>query len=258
MLSASAWLNRSHARRLHGADHCRSHPDDPRLVWLFQACLSRDVSRAGWIHPPTTSGDPAPTGQTTGFWTMSRRSETLAQCLLRWTGSFHDDRSPNVSEPIPMRKPLTGEPCAGEPHARFGGRGGLTRPSLPLSTNCGQERPSTSEPLALTKVTPLAGRQLAERDAADAQALDADDVQADEFAHALNLLRPRLVQDEAQRAFMLPGDFGALELDVVERQPEIQFLQVGRRQLAFDGDEVFLFPASCRRRRCVARRCLPA
>ena len=118
--------DRSHARRLHGADHCRSHPDDPRLVWLFQACLSRDVSRAGWIHPPTTSGDPAPTGQTTGFWTMSRRSETLAQCLLRWTGSFHDDRSPNVSEPIPMRKPLTGEPCAGEPHARFGGRGGRT------------------------------------------------------------------------------------------------------------------------------------
>ena len=24
-----------------------------------------------------------------------------------------------------MRKPLTGEPCAGKPHARFGGRGGL-------------------------------------------------------------------------------------------------------------------------------------
>ena len=29
-----------------------------------------------------------------------------------------------------MRKPLTGEPCAGEPHARFGGRGGNT--SRPL------------------------------------------------------------------------------------------------------------------------------
>src|SRR5262245_54673943 len=28
-----------------------------------------------------------------------------------------------VGEPIPMRKPPTGEPCAGEPHARFGGRG---------------------------------------------------------------------------------------------------------------------------------------
>jgi hypothetical protein len=29
---------------------------------------------------------------------------------------------------IPMRKPPTGEPCAGEPHARFGGRGGVTLP----------------------------------------------------------------------------------------------------------------------------------
>jgi len=27
-----------------------------------------------------------------------------------------------------MRKPPTGEPCAGEPHARFGGRGGVTLP----------------------------------------------------------------------------------------------------------------------------------
>ena len=32
-----------------------------------------------------------------------------------------------------MRKPLTGEPCAGEPLARFGGRGGRC-PSLPLYT----------------------------------------------------------------------------------------------------------------------------
>src|SRR5699024_7786257 len=35
-------------------------------------------------------------------------------------------------EPIPMRKPPTGEPCAGEPHARFGGRGELSS-SRPLS-----------------------------------------------------------------------------------------------------------------------------
>ena len=31
-----------------------------------------------------------------------------------------------------MRKPLTGEPCAGEPHARFGGRGGLASFSTPI------------------------------------------------------------------------------------------------------------------------------
>ncbi len=34
-------------------------------------------------------------------------------------------------------QPLTGEPCAGEPHARFGGRGvRLNRTSLPLSVEC--------------------------------------------------------------------------------------------------------------------------
>ena len=32
-----------------------------------------------------------------------------------------------------MWKPLTGEPYAGKPHVRFGGRGG-TEPSLPLSS----------------------------------------------------------------------------------------------------------------------------
>ena len=32
-----------------------------------------------------------------------------------------------------MRKPLTGEPCAGEPHARFGGRGGRESFSTPIT-----------------------------------------------------------------------------------------------------------------------------
>ena len=31
-----------------------------------------------------------------------------------------------------MRKPSTGEPCAGKPHARFGGRGGLTAFPTPI------------------------------------------------------------------------------------------------------------------------------
>ena len=39
--------------------------------------------------------------------------------VLRATQTFHHERSPMGSEPIPMRKPMTGEPCAGEPHARF-------------------------------------------------------------------------------------------------------------------------------------------
>jgi hypothetical protein len=43
---------------------------------------------------------------------------------FRFIGLFTMSQ-PYAGEPIPMRKPPTGEPCAGEPHARFGGRGGL-------------------------------------------------------------------------------------------------------------------------------------
>src|SRR5215468_10543415 len=45
------------------------------------------------------------------------------RAILRGSGTVHHVCSLEASEPIPMRKPLTGEPCAGEPHARFGGRG---------------------------------------------------------------------------------------------------------------------------------------
>jgi hypothetical protein len=53
------------------------------------------------------------------------------KCLLRGVGTVHHEHSPANSEPTPMRTSPTGEPCAGEPHARFGGRGG-SKPSLPL------------------------------------------------------------------------------------------------------------------------------
>src|SRR5262249_668567 len=58
---------------------------------------------------------------------MSQRPSSVAEYFLRNSGVVHLDRSPCVSEPIPMRKLPTGEPCAGEPHARFGGRGRLSR-----------------------------------------------------------------------------------------------------------------------------------
>ena len=49
----------------------------------------------------------------------------LAKRVLRRVGAVLHDAGPIESEPIPMWKPLTGEPCAGKPHARFGGRGGF-------------------------------------------------------------------------------------------------------------------------------------
>jgi hypothetical protein len=37
-----------------------------------------------------------------------------------------------------MLKPPTGEPCAGEPHARFGGRGGLQPFPTPIKNQSGR------------------------------------------------------------------------------------------------------------------------
>src|SRR6266566_1396420 len=39
------------------------------------------------------------------------------------TGAFYPLRSLWAGASIPMRQPPTGEPCAGKPPARFGGRG---------------------------------------------------------------------------------------------------------------------------------------
>ena len=62
-----------------------------------------------------------------GKWTS-----TVAEFLLRRAWPVHLYADVHCSEPIPMRKHLTGEPYAAEPHVRFGGRGGLS-PSPPLS-----------------------------------------------------------------------------------------------------------------------------
>ena len=64
--------------------------------------------------------------------------------VLRYRGAVHLDHSSLAGETLPMRKPATGEPCAGEPHARFGGRGGQ-KPSLPLSSGRSTDILETNE-----------------------------------------------------------------------------------------------------------------
>src|SRR5262249_20316444 len=52
------------------------------------------------------------------------RPSTLAQRLLRPSRAVRPGGSLAGGETLPMRKPPTGEPYAGKPHVRFGGRGG--------------------------------------------------------------------------------------------------------------------------------------
>lgn len=53
----------------------------------------------------------------------------MAKCFLRSEGDFHHAQSLRCGASIPMWKPLTGYPCAGESHARFGWRGGESLPA---------------------------------------------------------------------------------------------------------------------------------
>src|SRR6202011_899463 len=64
----------------------------------------------------------------------------MAECLLRCSWVVHPTHGLRAGETLPMRKPATGEPCAGEPHARFGGRGGPT----PFPTPIGSVRTSVT------------------------------------------------------------------------------------------------------------------
>src|SRR6516225_4395878 len=45
---------------------------------------------------------------------------------LRCAWAVHPSHCLCAGETLPMWKPTTGEPYAGEPHVRFGGRGGAT------------------------------------------------------------------------------------------------------------------------------------
>ena len=90
-----------------------SDPDDPR-EWSW-------VEASVWTDRMLAALDNGVRG---GKW-----SSTLAKCLLRSAWAFHLTRSPCCGEPTPKGKLLTGELCAGEPHAQFGGRGG--RQSFP-------------------------------------------------------------------------------------------------------------------------------
>ena len=56
-------------------------------------------------------------------------SLALDQRLLRGRRAVRASHGLAGREMLPMRKPPTGEPCAGKPHARFGGRGGDAVPT---------------------------------------------------------------------------------------------------------------------------------
>src|SRR5216684_6291013 len=104
------------------------------MVWLFQTRHADSVSKPRSFRSATAARRSAQAGQAARLRTMQSRSPAMAQRLLRNTRTVHLLHSHRTTKTPPMRKPATGEPYAGEPHVRFGGRGGY-KPSLPLSVD---------------------------------------------------------------------------------------------------------------------------
>src|SRR5918996_2728330 len=95
----------------------------PRIGYLSASDPATESTRSEALCASTVASGTSKAEEATGHGSLSRGSSALAQYILRGPGTVHHDCSLEASEPIPMRKPPTGEPCAGEPHARFGGRG---------------------------------------------------------------------------------------------------------------------------------------
>ena len=102
---------------------CVSQPDSERLVRLLQTCSPVHLLVHRRLCSPSFARDATPAKAPTGPRTMPKRSQTMAECLLRRSWTVHDVRGPSIGAPIPMWKQLTGEPVAGELHTGFGGRG---------------------------------------------------------------------------------------------------------------------------------------
>src|ERR1039458_2089276 len=103
------------------------------LVWLLPAQQSEHVWPCGWLRAKTTAQSAAMAAGWTGQRDRSGPS-TLAQSMVcpPWAAVL-GSRTRVDAYNRTTTNPLTGEPDAGDPPVRFGGRGKVNPLSLPLS-----------------------------------------------------------------------------------------------------------------------------
>ena len=99
----------------------------------FQRAQPWSVQISGRLHQTPTTGSAEEAGETARTWTHSRRPQALAKRLLHGGRAVRFTHSPPNREPLPMRKLPTGEPYAGKPPVRFGGRGGRNAIPTPIA-----------------------------------------------------------------------------------------------------------------------------
>src|SRR6266700_2869100 len=115
----------TNARAEPRAHHRRPQLGAERLVRVLQACAPPHLYPDRQVHPQAASRDPAQADEE-AVWlrTQSGYPSALAQCVLRPSRAARTPHRLADRETLPMRKLPTGEPYAGKPPVRFGGRGG--------------------------------------------------------------------------------------------------------------------------------------
>ena len=113
-----------------GSHHRSPQPDSAGLVRVLQTQSRPDVHVSRRLGTDAAAKHPASPSQET-----RRRSglvqHSLAKRLLREARAVHDDHSQGISASVSAKSPLTGEPDAGKPPVRFGGRGCPGNGALP-------------------------------------------------------------------------------------------------------------------------------
>ena len=112
-----------------------SQPAVARLVRLLQTYPSHHLRQARRVCQAAAARRPAQAGKAPRAGRLPRRPSTLAKCLLRGSRAVRASHGLVIGETVSMKKPPTGEPYAGKPPVRFGGRGRRKPIPTPISSS---------------------------------------------------------------------------------------------------------------------------
>ena len=115
--------NETHQRNELGGD-CR--PPQSHVAWLVRVlptCLADDLPRTRWLGPRPTAERAPQTARSPRSRSRHGSSPLAEQILCQARAVQPDDRPCSGRSILSQVRPSTGEPDAGNPPVRFGGRG---------------------------------------------------------------------------------------------------------------------------------------